>query len=185
MCVKIPFKPYQNEHNSVKDTGEKGKKPWKIDQKIAKKILFHYSPAPKILKAFLKTFPTKLRPTRCPAKEKNEERKEKVKLKTAVSLFNPNFAFCTCRNFARWYFASGSEGREVHDLYCCLLHSTSFKMCFSAKSPGANGLNYFFLPNSLSRCFAMVYVYIVTCSSSLQWIINVISVAAAFILSPN
>ena len=120
------------------------KKPWKIDQKIAKKILFHYSPAPKILKAFLKTFPTKLRPTRCPAKEKNEERKEKVKLKTAVSLFNPNFAFCTCRNFARWYFASGSEGREVHDLYCCLLHSTSFKMCFSAKSPGTNGLNYFF-----------------------------------------
>ena len=116
MCVKIPFKQYQNEHNSVTDTGEKGKKPCKIDQKIAKKILFHYSPAPKILKAFLKTFPTKMKPTRCPAKEKNEERKEKVKVKTAVSLLNLNFAFYTYRNFARWYFASGSEGREVHDL---------------------------------------------------------------------
>ena len=106
MCEDA-FQPYQNDHNSVKDTGEKGKKPCKIDQKIAKKILFHNSLAPKILKAFLKMFPTKMKPTRCPAKEKNEERKEKVKLKTAVSLLNPNFAFCTCRNFARWYFASG------------------------------------------------------------------------------
>ena len=45
MCVKISFKPYQNDHNSFKDTGEKGKQLCKIDQKIAKKILFHYSPA--------------------------------------------------------------------------------------------------------------------------------------------
>ena len=29
--VKRSFKPYQNEHNSVKDTGENGKKPCKID----------------------------------------------------------------------------------------------------------------------------------------------------------
>ena len=66
----------------------------------------------KILKAFLKPFPTKMKPTKCPAKEKNmrqkkrkggEERKQKVKVKTAVSLLNPktrNFAFCTCPNFA-------------------------------------------------------------------------------------
>ena len=52
---------------------------------------------PKILKAFLKTFPTKMKPTKCSAKEKQmrqdkwkkrEERKWKVKVKTAVSLLN-------------------------------------------------------------------------------------------------
>ena len=42
--VKRSFKPYQNEHNSVKDTGEKGKKPCNIDLKISMKILFHYPP---------------------------------------------------------------------------------------------------------------------------------------------
>ena len=39
------------------------------------------------------------------------------------------------------------SARPVNGLvvrFCCLLHSTSFKMCFSAKSPGTNGLNYFF-----------------------------------------
>ena len=65
------------------------------------KILFHYrdlpflSPNPKILKAFLKTLPTKMKPTKCPAREKKmskksektrEERKGKVKVKIAVSL---------------------------------------------------------------------------------------------------
>ena len=42
--VKRSFKPYQNDHNSVKDTGEKGKKPCNIDLKISMKILFHYPP---------------------------------------------------------------------------------------------------------------------------------------------
>ena len=42
--VKRSFKPYQNEHNSLEDTGEKGKKPCNIDPKIAKKILFYYPP---------------------------------------------------------------------------------------------------------------------------------------------
>ena len=37
---------YQNEHNSVKDTGEKGKKKktCNIDLKISMKILFHLPP---------------------------------------------------------------------------------------------------------------------------------------------
>ena len=101
--MKISFKPYQNEHNSVMDTGERGKKTCNIDWKISMKILFHYPPTissnPKILhvKAFLKTFPTKMKPTKCPAREKKwgkksekrgEERKWKVKVKTAVSLLN-------------------------------------------------------------------------------------------------
>ena len=57
------------------------------------------SPNPKILKAFLKSLPTKTKPTKCPAREKKkwgkksekrgEERKQKVKVKTAVSLLNP------------------------------------------------------------------------------------------------
>ena len=42
--VKRSFKPYQNEHNSVKDTGETSKKPRDIDLKISMKILFHYPP---------------------------------------------------------------------------------------------------------------------------------------------
>ena len=40
--VKRSFKPYQNEQNSVKDTGEKGKKTCYIHLKISMKILFHY-----------------------------------------------------------------------------------------------------------------------------------------------
>ena len=51
----------------------------------------------KILKASLKTFPTKMKPPKCPAKEekmkqekgkRGEERKWKVKVKTVVSLLN-------------------------------------------------------------------------------------------------
>ena len=42
--MKRSFKPYQNEHNSVKDTGERSKKPRDIDLKISMKILFHCSP---------------------------------------------------------------------------------------------------------------------------------------------
>ena len=56
---------------------EKAKKPCSIDLKISMKILFHYPPTfpflssnPKILKAFLKAFPTKMKPTKCPAREK-------------------------------------------------------------------------------------------------------------------
>ena len=80
------FKPYQNEHNSVKDTEERSKKPPYIDLKISMKILFHcppsffFSPNPKILKAFLKSIPTKMKPTKCPAREKKmrqEKRKKK------------------------------------------------------------------------------------------------------------
>ena len=57
------------------------------------------SPSSKILKAFLKTLPTKMKPTKCPAREKKrgkksekggQERKQKVKIKSAVSLLNPN-----------------------------------------------------------------------------------------------
>ena len=64
------------------------------------------SPNPKTLKTFLKTIPTKMKPTKCPAREKKwgkksekrvEERKRKVKVKTAVSLLNPKTKFCFLR----------------------------------------------------------------------------------------
>ena len=42
--VKRSFKPYQNEHNSFKDTGERSKKQRDIDLKISMKILFHCPP---------------------------------------------------------------------------------------------------------------------------------------------
>ena len=82
------------------------KSPWKSCSNAHLPFL---SPNPKILKAFLKTLPTKMKPaTKCPAREKKrgkksekrgEERKQKVKVKTAVSLLNPT-AFCACPNFA-------------------------------------------------------------------------------------
>ena len=39
--VKRSFKPYQNEHDSVKEAGEMGKKACNIDPKITMKIFFH------------------------------------------------------------------------------------------------------------------------------------------------
>ena len=89
------------------------------------------------------------------SEKRREERKRKVKVKTAVSLLNPNgeillsahartsqadilhldqkAAKCTtckpvCGKF--WLFIAWQWPEN---------HSTSFKTCFSAKSPGANG----------------------------------------------
>ena len=56
-------------------------------------------------------------------KKRGGDRKQKVKVKIAVSLLNPktrNFAFCACPNFTSGYFASGSEGRKVYDLQTAL-----------------------------------------------------------------
>ena len=82
--VKRSFKPYQNEHNSVKDTGETSKKPRDIDLKISMKIfsiayLPFLSPNPKILKAFLKALATKIKPTKCPAREKKMRQEKRKK----------------------------------------------------------------------------------------------------------
>ena len=81
---------------------------WKSPWKSCSAHLPFLSPNPKILKAFLKTIPTKMKPTKCPAREKKwgkksekrgEERKRKVKVKTAVSLLNPKTMskFCFLR----------------------------------------------------------------------------------------
>ena len=73
----------RTEHNLVKDTEEKGKKSCNIDLKISmKSCSTTYNPPflssnPKILKAFLKTFPTKMKPTKCPARENMRQEKRK------------------------------------------------------------------------------------------------------------
>ena len=91
--VKRCFKPYQNEHNSVKDTRDRGKKPCNIDLKISMKScstthLPFLSSNSEILKAFLKTFPTKMKPTKCPAKKKkNRARKAKIEEKRESKIF--------------------------------------------------------------------------------------------------
>ena len=43
----------------------------------------------KILKAFLKTFPTKMKPTKCPAREKKWGKKEKSKSQDCCVTFKP------------------------------------------------------------------------------------------------
>ena len=96
----------------------------------------------KILKAFLKTFLTKMKPTKCSAKEKNEARKAKSKRQDAC---------VTCKSKI---LLSGSEGRSVRTVngfmvsFSSLIiarqwpvnRSTNFQTRFSAKFPGANGL---------------------------------------------
>ena len=120
--VKRSFQPYQKEHDSVKDRGEKGKNhvtlTWKFAQKSCSTSCLPYlSPNPMILKALWKTLPTKMKPTKCPAKGKKMRRqtgkkrggeKAKVKVKTAESLFNPktwDFDFCS---------AWSSQGNILH-----------------------------------------------------------------------
>ena len=77
------------------------------------KILFHYPPtipfiSSKTLKAFLKAFPTKMKSTKCPVKEKKKEAKKVKKegrreSETAVTFNHPknlqHFTFCPCPNF--------------------------------------------------------------------------------------
>ena len=52
---------------------------------------------PKILTAFRNTFSTKMKPTECPAKAKNEARK--AKKEGGEKAKSKNFAFCACPNF--------------------------------------------------------------------------------------
>ena len=102
-----------------------------------------------------------------------------------MSVFNPktlNFAFCTCLNFLSWYFASGLEGREMHDLQTALWYSsllcrqwlesclTSFKTCFSAKFPGANRLSNHDDDNNNVKsywCFEWVHFFHVQCMTTM------------------
>ena len=118
--VAFPSIPECREHDSVHAMRpeRKAKNHVTLTRKFLKKIWFHCPPTflssnPKILKAFLKPFPTKIKSTKWPAKEKKgkelellrgEERKRKVKVKTAMSLLNSktiwNCAFCACLNFA-------------------------------------------------------------------------------------
>ena len=100
---KRSFKPYQNEHNSVKDTRRlKAKNHVTFPRKFPRKScstthLLFLSFNPKILKVFPKTFPTKMKPTKYPArreKMREEKRKnrggEKAKSKSKVLVRYPS-----------------------------------------------------------------------------------------------
>ena len=96
--VKGSFKPYQNEHNSVKNTQEKAKNhvtlTWTFPRKSCSTTHLPFlSYSPKILKAFLKPFPPKWSLLNAQqekkmwgkkSKKRGEERKKKVK---AISKF--------------------------------------------------------------------------------------------------
>ena len=144
--------------------------------------------------SFLKTFPTKMKPTKCPAREKKwgkksqkggEERKRKVKVKTAVSLFNPKLV-------SKFYFLRMPERRK---LMVCIwikrLRSVqpvkSFVVSFSSLQHNSDQktsrLNMFFsnifrrewvklhvsfsiyrsLAISLKTCFFQYFSYLVGC----------------------
>ena len=97
-----------------------GKSPWKSCSITHLPFL---STNPKILKAFLKTLPTKIKPTKCPARKKTKIRQEKPKKKRGEKAESKSQDCCVtfkpknaCPNFSSWYFASGSQGYEVFNL---------------------------------------------------------------------
>ena len=82
-------------------------RPCTVDPKMPMKILSHYPPVPPFIKScdtksFPETFLTKIKASKCSAKEKKwlkkserkQEVKEKLKVETAVSLLNPNPQIC-------------------------------------------------------------------------------------------
>ena len=76
--VAFPSIPEWAWFSPCQETRVKGKKPCNIDLKIPMKIWFHCPPTflssnPKILKAFLKPFPTKIKSTKWPVKEKKRQ----------------------------------------------------------------------------------------------------------------
>ena len=141
------------------------KSPWKSCSITQLPFL---SPNPKILKAFLKTIPTKMKPTKCPAREKKkwgtkiEKRREERKRNLEILLsahartsqadilhLDQKAAKCTtckpvCGKF--WLFIARQWPEN---------HSTSFKTRFSAKSPGANGLNSLLLKMFSSEMYCL------------------------------
>ena len=123
----------------------------------------------KILKAFLKTLPTKTKPTKCPAREKKirEEKRKKGGGEKAKSKSQDCCVTFKPKTILKFYFLCMPELRKL--IFCIWIrnlrsvrpvnqfvvsfsslliierqwpenHSTSFQTRFSAKSPGANGL---------------------------------------------
>ena len=76
--VAFPSIPEWAWFSPCQEAREKGKKPCNIDPKIPMKILLHCPPTflssnPKIPKALLKPFPTTIKATKWPAKEKKRQ----------------------------------------------------------------------------------------------------------------
>ena len=123
--VKRSFKTYHKEHDSVKETQKKAKNHVRLTGKFPWQSCFtthlpSLSSNTKVLKAFPKTFPTKIKPAKCATRRKKmrqekrkkigEERQRKEKVKTAVSLLNPKTIF-------KFYFL---RKPELHKLIICM-----------------------------------------------------------------
>ena len=119
--VKRSFKSYQNEHNLVKDTEENGKKACNIDQKNFMQILFHFPPTlpfinSKILKAFLKTFHTKIKPTKCPVLKRKKMRQEKWKKRGGEKVKSKSQDCCLTFKPSKFCFQCMPELRKL--IFC-------------------------------------------------------------------
>ena len=184
MCrVKSSFKPHQNEHNSFKDTGARKRQnnhvtltwkfPWKPRSTTLLPLL---SSHPKILKAFLKTFAPKMKPTKCPAREKQHEARkakkrggEKAKSKSQGCRFTFKL-----KNYLKILLSAHAMRRPwivrpVNSFVVSCIsslhnkpenHSTSFKTRFLVKSPGANGLIHLKMASSISRQDEMIPAFL-------------------------
>ena len=164
--VKRSFKPYQNEHDSVKETGEKAKNHVTLTRKFPQKSCFtthlpFLSPNPKILKAFPKTFPTKMKLTKINAQQKQKMRQEKRKKRRGEERKEKVAKFCflgmpelyklTFCIWIRRHRSSQSVNSFVvrfSSLYYSLvmikkLLDYKLQNVFLAKFPGANGLIIF------------------------------------------
>ena len=75
---------------------------------------------PKILKAFRKTFPPKMKSTKCPAKGKKKRKNKWIKKRGGKKARKKSQDYCvtfTPKNYLRsQYFASRSEDRKQYDL---------------------------------------------------------------------
>ena len=111
---------------------------------------------PKILKAFLKIFPTNMNPTKCQAREKKMRQengkkrgggKTKSKVKTAVSPLLLLCRHCYCCAVHDWtaqadtlHLGQKATKCTTCKRLCGSFSSSGFKVHFSAKSPGVNGM---------------------------------------------
>ena len=78
------------------------------------------SPNPKILKAFLKTLPTKTKPTKCPAREKKKMRQEKRKKRGGKKATSKSQDCCVTfkpKTISKFCFL---RMHELHKLIFCI-----------------------------------------------------------------
>ena len=91
-------------------------------QALGSAVFFSFSPSnPKILKAFLKTLPTKMKPTKCPAREK-KMRQEKRKKKGGEKARSKSQDCCVPfkpKNYLQILLSAHARTSEADILHLC------------------------------------------------------------------